>query len=56
MIIPPRFAILKRNEWMVEHADLVIAYVRHEWGGAYKMYRHAEKMQKEIFNLVNKAD
>ncbi len=52
--IPPRFAILKRNEWMVKQAELVIAYVRHKWGGAYKTYEHAEKMRKEIFNLANR--
>ena len=50
--VPPRFAILKRNEWMVDRADLVIAYVRHSWGGARKALDHAEKAQKEIFNLA----
>ncbi len=51
--VPLRFAILQRNEWMVERADLVIAYVRHEWGGAHKAYKHALKKQKEIFNLAD---
>lgn len=27
--IPRKFAILKRNEWMVDSADLVIAYVKY---------------------------
>ena len=31
---PKRFAITKRNEWMVEQADVVVAYVKHDWGGA----------------------
>ena len=30
--VPRKFAILKRNEWMVEEADLVIAYVKYSWG------------------------
>ncbi|MBQ7408079.1 MAG: hypothetical protein IJW13_02250 [Clostridia bacterium] len=34
--VPRKFAILKRNEWMVEQADLVIAYVKYSWGGAAK--------------------
>lgn len=34
--VPPRFAILKRNEWMMTNADLIIAYVNHNYGGAYK--------------------
>jgi len=37
---------------MAEQADFVIAYIAHEWGGAYKTYKHAEKKQKEIFNLA----
>ena len=53
--IPLRFAILRRNEWMVEQADCVIAYVRHEWGGAYKTYCHAQKKQKEIYHLAEKS-
>lgn len=53
--IPSRFSILCRNKWMVEKADFVIAYVRHEWGGAHKTYEHAIKKQKEIFNLAEKA-
>ena len=52
--VPLRFAILRRNEWMVEQADLVIAYVRHEWGGAYATYRHALQMQKTVYNLAEK--
>ena len=30
----PRFAISKRNEWMIDKADLIIAFVNHEYGGA----------------------
>lgn len=48
---PKRFAILYRNQWMVESADLVVAYVRHTFGGAYQTYRYAQKLQKEIVNL-----
>ena len=29
--VPRKFAILKRNEWMVNEADLVIAYVMYSW-------------------------
>ena len=37
---------------LVEAADLVIAYITHEWGGAYQSYTHARKKRKEIFNLA----
>jgi uncharacterized phage-like protein YoqJ len=50
---PKRFAILYRNKYMVEKADYVVAYVSHDWGGAYTTYKHAKRMRKEIFNLVN---
>ena len=48
---PPRFAIIKRNEWMMESADLIIAYVSHEYGGAFRALRFAKRRKKEIVNL-----
>ena len=47
--VPPRCAIVKRNKWIVEQADLVFAYITHEFGGAYTMYRHAKKKGKTIY-------
>ncbi len=49
---PPRFAISYRNKWMVEQADLVVAYVKNTYGGAYQTYRHAQRKKKEIINLA----
>lgn len=46
--IPPQYAILKRNEWMVSEADVVIAYVTHSWGGAAKTLEYARRRGKEI--------
>lgn len=40
---PPKFAIVKRNEWMIDKSDFLIAYVEHNWGGAYKTLSYAEK-------------
>ena len=48
---PTRFAISKRNEWMVENADAVIVYVGHAYGGAYRSLRMAKVKGKRIFNL-----
>jgi len=39
--------------YMVEMADYVVAYVSHDWGGAYNTYKHAKRKGKEIFNLAN---
>ena len=48
---PPRFAILKRNEWMMTNADLIIAYVTHSYGGAYKSLEVAKRKKKKIINV-----
>ena len=47
--VPPRFAIVKRNQWMVEQADVVISAVTHDWGGAAKTLHHARQKGKVIF-------
>ena len=39
---PPRFAISKRNQWMVDASDVVVAYVLHNWGG-HLAVRQTEK-------------
>ena len=48
---PPRFAIAKRNKWMLEQSDIVVAYVR-AVGGAEKFVNIAAKKGKEIINLA----
>lgn len=50
--VPYRLAILKRNRWMVEKADIIIAYVERESGGAYQSLKHAEKHHKCIINIA----
>ena len=41
--VPPRFAISKRNQWMVAVSDVVVAYVTHGWGGAAKTLEYAKR-------------
>lgn len=52
--VPPRYAILKRNQRMVEEADVVVAYVKYTYGGATKTLTHAKKKQKPVINFPNK--
>ncbi len=52
---PPRFAISKRNEWMVLQADVIIAYVDRNYGGAYKALEYARRKKKHIINLAEEA-
>ena len=36
-------AITKRNEWFVDHSDLLVAYVIRESGGAYECMKKAQQ-------------
>lgn len=49
--VPPKYAIIRRNEWMVEQADIIIAYVEHCFGGAYTAIEYARKKKKRVINL-----
>lgn len=51
--VPPKFAILKRNEWMMKNADLVVAYVNRRYGGAYKSLQMARRKKKKIINIFD---
>ncbi len=53
--VPRKFAILKRNEWMVNEANLVIAYVTYSWGGAAKTLEYTKRKNKTIINLAEKT-
>lgn len=49
---PLKYAISKRNEWIANEADLIIAYVAHNYGGAYKSLLYAKRKKKKIINLA----
>ncbi len=48
---PPKFAINKRNNWMIDKSDFVVTYVKHNFGGASKFKEIAVKKGKQIINL-----
>lgn len=48
--VPRRFAISHRNRWMVESADVVVAYVLRDWGGAATTLRCAKQKKKQIIS------
>ncbi|MGN0487867.1 MAG: hypothetical protein ACI4HO_01240 [Ruminococcus sp.] len=50
----PRHAIVKRNDWMLNRCEYVIAYVTHISGGSYKFVKAAEKKGNKVINLSNK--
>ena len=49
--VPKRFAIIKRNEYMVDMSDIVIAYIDCDFGGAVKTLKYARKIGKQIIRL-----
>ena len=53
--VPPRFAIDKRNRWMIKNADFVITYVQYTVGGAAKYKAVAEKANKTVVHLDAKS-
>jgi hypothetical protein len=48
----PKSAIVKRNREMVDRADLIICYIEHNEGGAYKTINYAKSKNKKIINLA----
>lgn len=49
--VPKRFAISWRNRWMLDHADCVVIYVTHAWGGAAQFAARARKQGKRVYPL-----
>lgn len=45
-------AITRRNEWFVEHSDLLVAYVERDSGGAAVCLKKAEKAGIETKNIA----
>lgn len=46
--VPRRYAISKRNEYMADNSDVVVAYVIYGFGGAGKTLEYAERSRKKI--------
>lgn len=50
--VPPKYAISKRNRWMIEKSDYVITYVKYKFGGAFQFKSLAERKGRIVFNLA----
>jgi len=44
-------AITKRNRWLIDHSDYLIAYVFRDHGGAYTTLRYAQRMNRKIIRV-----
>ncbi|MBQ9551866.1 MAG: hypothetical protein IJU96_03795 [Clostridia bacterium] len=49
--VPQRYAIIKRNLWMLEHSAYVVTYVRREIGNASNFKQLADKKGKTVISL-----
>lgn len=51
--VPKRFAILKRNEWMVKNSSFMICYVYKTVGNSIKLVDMASKKGLEVINITS---
>ena len=49
--VPKRFAISKRNKWIVDASDFIVTFIQHKYGGAYSAYHYAISNHKQVKNF-----
>ena len=49
--VPRRFAISKRNDWMIQQSDYAVCYVHKITGGAAKFREKAEKKGLKVIDV-----
>ena len=47
----PKFAISRRNKYIVQSADVLVCCIEKDYGGAYSAYKYAQKQEKTVINL-----
>ena len=47
-----RFAISKRNDWMIQHSGYAVCYVHKSTGGAAKFRDKAEKKGLRVIDVI----
>ena len=52
---PAKFAIERRNRYLIDSADVCLCYVNHTFGGAYKFARMAKNRGLQVINLGSAA-
>lgn len=51
--VPKKFAINKRNDWMIQQSGFAVCYVHKITGGAAKFKDKAKKNKLQIFDVTN---
>ena len=49
--VPRRFAISKRNDWLISNANVVVVYCTNTFSNSYKLAQKATKKNLNIINL-----
>ncbi|MBQ3431594.1 MAG: hypothetical protein IJG23_02300 [Clostridia bacterium] len=49
--VHPKYAITKRNHWMVQKSNLIIGYTRVSFGGAYDTLQYAKRQGKPLIEI-----
>ena len=50
---PQKFAIERRNKYIVDNVGYLICYVKYKTGGAYRALIYAKKCDKKIINIAD---
>ena len=46
-------SIGERNKWLAENCDMMIVYIKRDYGGAYKCYKYAQELGVPIMNIAD---
>ena len=49
--VPKRACIVKRNQWVVNHSDYIVSYIKYKIGGAYSVIQYAQKHHKKMVEI-----
>ena len=50
---PLRYAISKRNDWLIQRSNIMVAYVKHNFSNSHKWLEKAKKKGLKIINLAD---
>jgi hypothetical protein len=50
-VAPKRACIVKRNQWVIQQADVIISFIKYPMGGAYNALQYAQKKNKRIIEI-----
>lgn len=49
--VPPKYAIIRKNEWVIDNSDIVIACALNPYRGAGKAVDYAKRKGKHMINI-----